>query len=82
MRPEDCRYFRSCSAPLCPLDPEIHKRSWIAGEPICRRRDIEAPPWLEMQRRYQKIGVQGYFRVGPDGRLKRVGFKGHVSRGQ
>jgi len=82
LRPEDCPRFKHCDAPLCPLDPQIHRRLWIAGEPVCRRKDIEAPLWLEMQRRYQKIGVEGYFKVGRDGKLKRYELRGGRLRAQ
>lgn len=51
-------------------DPELHKRIWIADEPVCARRDISLP-WLEQQRRYKKLGVRGYFKVGKRG-LKRI----------
>jgi len=65
-----CPRFISCNAPLCPLDPELHKRIWIADEPVCTRKDISLP-WLEQQRRYKKLGVRGYFKVGRRG-LKRI----------
>ena len=30
-----CPRFGSCSAPLCPLDPERPRRSHLRGEPVC-----------------------------------------------
>jgi len=33
---ERCPYFERCSVPLCPLDPDVGKRVYIEGEPICR----------------------------------------------
>ena len=30
-----CPKFDTCNAPICPLDPERAKRSYLKGEPIC-----------------------------------------------
>jgi hypothetical protein len=30
-----CPRFHSCSAPLCPLDPQRETRSHLRGEPVC-----------------------------------------------
>jgi hypothetical protein len=35
MRPSDCPKWSACSAPLCPFDPELHKRRHLPGEPVC-----------------------------------------------
>jgi len=32
---EKCPYFLRCSAPLCPLDPDIEKRAYVKGDPTC-----------------------------------------------
>lgn len=32
----ECKYFISCSAPKCPLDPEMNIRTYIKGEPVCK----------------------------------------------
>jgi len=38
--PEDCKFFHTCSASLCPLDPDVSKRIWLPEEDdtreICR----------------------------------------------
>ena len=31
-----CPKYPRCSAPLCPLDPDIDKRFYIEGDPACR----------------------------------------------
>jgi len=35
MNMQDCPKYQKCSAPLCPLDLDITKRSYRKGEPIC-----------------------------------------------
>lgn len=30
-----CPRYARCSAPLCPLDPDIHHRVWVRGDPLC-----------------------------------------------
>jgi hypothetical protein len=32
----DCPKFISCSAPICPLDPDWNLRSYLDGERVCR----------------------------------------------
>ena len=31
-----CPKYPICSAPICPLDPDMDKRFYIEGDPICR----------------------------------------------
>src|SRR6185437_3110278 len=33
--PESCPRYQSCSANICPLDPDWRKRSHLQGEPVC-----------------------------------------------
>ena len=33
---ERCPKSLRCSAPLCPLDPDINERVYLKGEPTCR----------------------------------------------
>jgi len=35
MKMENCNKFNSCSAPICPLDPDWEKRNYLKGEPSC-----------------------------------------------
>ena len=32
---DKCSKYQRCSAPLCPLDPDMDKRFYIKGDPIC-----------------------------------------------
>ncbi len=33
---DKCPKYPRCSAPLCPLDPDMDKRFYVEGDPICR----------------------------------------------
>jgi hypothetical protein len=35
LAPDRCPRFDGCGAPLCPLDPHRHLRSYLKGEPTC-----------------------------------------------
>lgn len=46
---KDCRYFDTCSAPLCPLDVEsLECGLWYPEEDVCRKSGID---WIRKQRR-------------------------------
>lgn len=32
---KECTKFHTCSAPLCPLDPDVFKRAYLRDEPVC-----------------------------------------------
>jgi hypothetical protein len=34
----ECPSYQRCGAPLCPLDPDMHKRVALPGEDECRAR--------------------------------------------
>jgi hypothetical protein len=56
----DCKYFDSCSAPLCPKDEGIADRAWFPDEDICRLADV--PEWVRKQRKVSgKAAMGGYF---------------------
>jgi hypothetical protein len=73
----DCRYFDSCSAPLCPGDEGVAKRMWFPDEAICRLIDV--PDWVKRQRKVSlKAALGGYFTLAmlkQDCRISR-GMKG------
>lgn len=46
-----CSKFESCSAPLCPLDPEIAKRVWYSEEDVCHYNKHR---WIKKQKSIQK----------------------------
>jgi len=55
MTGEDCRYYESCKAPICPLDEQSPKHSiWYPDEPICRARKDVPADWLKIQKRIAK----------------------------
>lgn len=35
MKMQDCPKYHHCNANLCALDPELHKRTYLSGEPVC-----------------------------------------------
>jgi hypothetical protein len=44
--PADCRHYRFCAAPICPLADD--GAAWFPNEAVCRRTD--APKWVERQK--------------------------------
>ncbi len=44
MLPSECKFYGSCSASLCPLDPELKNKAWCPEEneidEICRNREF------------------------------------------
>ena len=47
-----CRNFQTCSAALCPLDPNP-RYYWYADTEICNRASV--PEWVKIQRKIQKV---------------------------
>ena len=35
LSPHDCPKYKSCNAPICPLDLECLTRVYVKGEPVC-----------------------------------------------
>jgi len=63
---EQCRYFESCSAPLCPLDKDgLMSGVWFPDEEICIVN--EPPYWVERQvklsKRTKDMGTQYTFNM-------------------
>ena len=55
-----CRYFNSCSAPLCPKDEKsLEHGSWFPGEETCR-----LSPMPEFVKRQRKITRKISFEAG------------------
>lgn len=61
--PKDCIRFQECSAPLCPLDPDIKERVWWAGEEdICKsRKHAKGLRWIKKQRSVVRRHTKSYF---------------------
>ena len=52
-KPDQCRYFEFCNAPLCPLDEKHLKTgTWYPDEDICRLRKIT--DWIKLQKKITK----------------------------
>jgi len=52
MSREDCKFFDSCSAPLCPLDEKSLERGiWYPDEEVCRHREFRALQWVKTQKK-------------------------------
>ncbi len=34
-KPDDCQKYDKCSAPICPLDPDMLTRTHLKGERVC-----------------------------------------------
>ena len=52
---DNCKYFDSCSAPMCPRDAGAAKKTWFPGEPVCRLHDV--PEWVKRQRKIAGTGA-------------------------
>jgi len=57
--PQDCKFFHSCSASLCPLDPEVSKRIWLPEESdteeVCRNPGFVGLQFVKTQRKIAKV---------------------------
>jgi len=56
--PKDCRFFHTCSASLCPLDPGILTRIWLPEEndtyEICRNPEFAGLQFVITQKKIKK----------------------------
>jgi len=56
--PKDCKFFHTCSASLCPLDPDISKRIWLPEEndteEICRNPEFAGLQFIKTQKKIVK----------------------------
>ena len=56
--PKDCKFFHTCSASLCPLDPDFSKRIWLPEEndteEICRNPEFAGLQFIKTQRKIVK----------------------------
>lgn len=62
--PASCRSFDRCSAPICPLDPEVHRAIWYPHEDICARQR-RPERWIRQQKKIAKrvayLGLEAGF---------------------
>jgi len=57
-RPRDCRFFNSCDANLCPLDPMLKEMPWLPEETgqgeICRNPEFAKLQFVITQKKIRK----------------------------
>jgi len=57
--PKDCRFFHTCSASLCPLDPDVSKRIWLPEEndtyEICRNPEFADLQFVITQKKIRRV---------------------------
>ncbi|MEM3907560.1 MAG: hypothetical protein QXZ17_11990 [Nitrososphaerota archaeon] len=51
--PKDCKFYNSCSASLCPLDPGVNGKVWLPGETdeICRNKEFAGLQFIKTQKK-------------------------------
>jgi len=56
--PKDCPFFHSCSASLCPLDPEVLTRIWLPEEgnsdEVCRNPEFAGLQFIITQKKIRR----------------------------
>jgi len=56
--PKDCKFFHTCSASLCPLDPYVSTKIWLPEEndteEICRNPEFAGLQFVKTQRKIAK----------------------------
>ena len=50
----DCKYFRVCGAPMCPMDEKLQNRVWYPSEEICRNREYLNLQLIKTQKKIAK----------------------------
>ena len=62
MNNEECNYFDSCEAPLCPMDQNsLENGIWYPGEGICRVREFASLNWIQKQKEVNKKSSEDYY---------------------
>ena len=57
---EKCNRFNECSAPLCPLDPDIKSRLWFHDEEICKSQEHNKHRWIKKQRSIVRLKTKSW----------------------
>lgn len=53
--PKNCSMFERCSAPLCPLDPDLKHQVWFPDEDICNKPGFLGEfYWIKIQKKIKK----------------------------
>jgi hypothetical protein len=58
---QQCDIYARCSAPLCPLDPEINRRVWYADEAVCTSTKHGKHRWVRKQRSIKRLKTKSWF---------------------
>ena len=65
MNIENCKYFKFCNAPICPLNKNKEKAIWFSDEAICKNTEYSGLDFIITQKKIAKINkthsVNGYF---------------------
>lgn len=56
--PINCPRFDSCSATKCPLDPQVHSRTYLPGDRVCFYMQLAAKELLTPENLYGLSGEQ------------------------
>ncbi len=51
----NCKHYLTCNANLCPLDPDIARRSWFIGEDVCKHKDHKSFPMIRRQKQLNRL---------------------------
>jgi len=63
---KDCPRWERCSAPLCPISPDLARAVWFPEETICRWEAHTEKPWVKTQAEIARLPgrkKRGYFTV-------------------
>ena len=56
--PKDCKFFHTCSASLCPLDPDVSTKIWLPEEndtyEICRNPEFTGLQFVITQKKIRR----------------------------
>jgi len=62
---ENCKYFKFCNSPICPLDKNKKKGIWYSDEAICKNPEYSDLDFIITQKKIAKVNkkhsVNGYF---------------------
>ena len=61
MKMTDCPSYNRCSAPLCPLDPNLKVRIWFTDEDICSGSSGSGKRWIKKQRSIVRRKTKSWF---------------------
>ncbi len=59
MEMEKCPSFLTCSCNVCPLDPDLEKRTWFVSEDVCRQKQLRKHPIVLAMKKIKKAKEKG-----------------------